>query len=168
MKPEVGDVDEVMEQIARLAPPSQKEDHKFLNLLRKAIEKNTIVTPGPSLEKLAEKTEQRDFKVLSLALLRKDLPVKAREEFNEHIRRVKEKIEGLRKIGAQKEGVIDYEKRVERPNRIIEEINRIEESVPDVQKKIKKARDLIEEVFSKSSGRHLRPLEYAENFFKLI
>lgn len=168
MKPEIGDVDEVMEQITQLSPPSQKEDHKFLNLLRKAIEKNTIVAPGPSLEKLAEKTEQRDFKVLSLALLRKDLPVKAREEFNEHIKRVKEKIEGLRKIGVPKEGEIGYEKRVEKHNSMIEEITQIEESVPGVQEKIKKARDLIEEVFSRSSGRHLRPLEYAENFFKLI
>ncbi|KAG5860001.1 hypothetical protein KMI_03g04490 [Encephalitozoon hellem] len=168
MKLEIGDVDEVMEQITRLAPPSQKEDHKFLNLLRKAIEKNTVVVPGPSLEKLAEKTEQRDFKMLSLALLRRDLPVKARKEFDEHIKGVKERIEGLKADESLKEEDIVHEKRVEKYNNMMDEIAQIEESVPSIQDKIKKAHGLVEEVFSKSSGRRLRPLEYAENFFKLI
>ncbi|ADM11615.1 uncharacterized protein Eint_060060 [Encephalitozoon intestinalis ATCC 50506] len=167
MKLEIGDIDEIMEQISRLAPPSQKEDHKFLNLLRKAIEKNVVVKPGPNIEKLAEKNDQKDFKVLSLALMRKDLPIKAQEVFEDHIKQTKEKIEGLGMREAVQERRASYKKRVERCN-IPEEIAKIQESVPSIQEKIRKAQSLIEEMSRKSLGKNLKPLEYAENFFRLI
>ncbi|KMV65912.1 hypothetical protein M970_060100 [Encephalitozoon cuniculi EcunIII-L] len=168
MKLEVEDIDEVMEQITRLAPAIHKEDHRFLNQLRQTIEKNTVVRPSPNLQRLAEKSDQRDLKILSLALLRRDLPLKARLEFSEYVERVKEKIKGLRRSTPEQEGQRARESSVFQYGSMMEDVTKVEESIPGIREKLKKAQGLIEDAFTRSSGKHLGPLEYAENFFSLI
>lgn len=167
MKIEVPDIDGIMDQIARIAPPGQKEDHKFLNLLRKAIEKNVVVRPSQMVRELAEKSEQRDLRMLSLALVRRDLPIEGREEFKEHIERVKGKIEGLKACVLQ-DVQRNHKGSIEEDEKTTEDTADAGEAIPGIREKLRRAQELMSDALSKPSRRHLEPSEYAENFFRLV
>lgn len=167
MKMEVDDVDEILDQVMKIAPPTEKDDHKFLNLLRKLIERNVVVSPRPGLQELVHRCEERDLKTHSLALLRRELPAQLRLEFVEHIKQTKGRI-GVQERLAQEEDEVVSCGNVDEYSGMREDIVRIKETIPDIQGKLRRAREIVEDAFEKSSGRSLDPAAYAENFFRSI
>jgi hypothetical protein len=165
MKVEVGDIEEVFEQIVRMAPPTQKEDHKFLNSLRKLIEKNVIVNPGPGIQELAEKNEQRDLAVSSLSFLRRDMPLELRNAFLSHMEETKAILSARKeRVCRRKEMQVPEYLPSDGPS--MEEMEKIAESISAVMAKLERARLIVEDAHSKSAGKCLEPSVYAENFFR--
>lgn len=168
MKVEIDDIEDVMDQIVRIAPPTQKDDHKFLNMLRAAVEKNVVVNPGPGLQTLIEKSEQRDFRISSLALLRRDLPLQMRSAFETYLEHVKQQINAQEGAVGARDDAQPLSHHVEDHRRVRDEIARVREAIPGIQGKLRRAHEVVEDAFSKSSGRYLGPSGYAENFFRTI
>jgi len=156
-----------MQQIASMAPPMHKDDHKLLNTLKNAIEKNVTVS-NSHLQELTTKNEQKEARMMSLAFLRKDLPLEATEEFKCHIDFVKEQIESKREASAAKHGAPKHRASAEMKDPIENEIKIANESIAAIKGKLQRAKEVAEEAFSRSSGKLLKPFEYAEKFFRCI
>ena len=167
MKIEVEDIDQIMQQITNMVPPMHKADHKILNALKNAIEKNVTVS-NSHLQELTIKNEQKEAKMMSLAFLRKDLPLEATEEFKCHIDFIKEQIESKKEASALQYRTPKHRTCAELNDTIENEIRIANENITAIKGKLQRTKEVAEEAFSKSSGRFLKPLEYAEKFFRCI
>lgn len=165
MKIEIDDLDEVMDQIVKMVPPTHKDDNKFLNTLRSLVERNVIVNPSPKTQDLVEKNDRKDLRISSLALLRRDLPAQLRSEFSKRIEQVKQTI-GMQEVNTvEKYGVVPHDHHIEEYIKVSEDIVRIRELIPDVREKLRRAHDVVEDAFSKASTKCLESSGYVENFF---
>jgi hypothetical protein len=106
--------------------------------------------------------------MMSLAFLRKDLPLEATEEFKCYIDFVKEQIESKREASAAKHGAPKHRASAEMKDPIENEIKIANESIAAIKGKLQRAKEVAEEAFSRSSGKLLKPFEYAEKFFRCI
>jgi hypothetical protein len=167
MRIEVDDVEGIMEQVARIAPPAHREDHRFLNSLRKLLEKNVVVNPSAGIQELAEKSEQRDLAVSALSFMRRDTPLETRRIFAVHIKEAEAAITRQEeKVRQRKETHVP--RYVPADDGSSGEIEKIVESISAVMGKLERAKLVVEDAHSKSVGRCLEPSSYAENFFRSV
>lgn len=167
MKIEVDDIDEIFDQIIQIAPPTQKDDHKFLNALRKQLEKNVIVNPSLSVQNLEEKKEEKDLCTADLAFSRKELPAKFRLEFIKEIHEQKEKLlKNSRELQTKNIVELPIFSGSSEFSKMIKEMENISENINSIIIKLDKARNIIDDVSTKVLSKELEPFEYAEVFFR--